>query len=119
MTANVGRRPQRAHARPPSVAVAGGFGRLGLALASLDVGHLDAGSVDRVAHDRGVTPVARRGFLGLALALDVEFGSRLNLGGLRGGLGCPGLLPARPDRPDAKYLLSKRPHLPQALGPGK
>src|SRR5277367_4864083 len=84
-------------------------------------GDRDAGNVDRVAHDRGLALMARRGFqiVGLILALDVEFGSRLDLGGLRGGLGHLGLAPARLDRTDAKYLLSKRPHLLQALGPGK
>jgi hypothetical protein len=103
-----------------AAAVTGGFGRLGLALAPLDAGDCDA-SAGRVADDRGLALGAPRGFqiVGLVLALDVEFGSRLDLGGLRGGLGHPGLTPARLDRPDAKYFLSKRPHLLQALGPGK
>jgi hypothetical protein len=104
----------------PSAGVTGGFGRLVLAFAPLDVGDRDSGT-DRVAHDRGLALGTRRGFqiVGLVLTLDVEFGSRLDLGGPRGGLGHPGLAAARPDRPDAKYLLSKRPHLLQALGSGK
>jgi hypothetical protein len=56
--------------------------------------------------------MARRGFE--IVGLDVELGSRL-----RSGLGQLGLAPARHDHPNAKYLLSKRPHLLQALGPGK
>jgi hypothetical protein len=55
------------------------FGRLGLALAPLGVGDRDAGNVDRVAHDRGLALVARRGFqiVGLVLALDRPRGSDL------------------------------------------
>src|SRR6516164_10780166 len=96
-----GERPQ---ARPPSAGVTRGFGRFGLALAPLDVGDGGAG-VDRVAQDRGLALVGWRGFqiVGLVFALDVEFGSRLSLDGLRGGPGHPGLVPARLDRPDAKY----------------